>query len=451
VKLDSLKFRLLAAWALFIALTLVVAGLGLRVLYERGITRRTVFELEADLKQLRRGFEISPNGEAHLARPPTDPQFETAFGGRYWQISRDGKPFLMSASLSGQSLEIRETGVSGVTQMKISGPQQQTLLAVVRKGALKGGPDAPQYSFLTAIDSIEIKEDVDKFFTDIIIGLSSLATLLLAGAWAQVAIGLKPLEALRTGVASVRNGTAGKIEGDFPAEVMPLIDETNALLAAQDAALDGARARASDLAHGLKTPLAVLAATSRDLRRQGLTSAPDDIDSQIEAMRRHVDRELARTRARGRNAARNARSDLALAVRELVATFQKLPRAQQLTWDVQSPAHLTVAVDRDDLNNILGNLLDNAHKWTASRIRLVARSEGPTTVLSVEDDGPGVDDLQFEHIVKRGERADTTVAGTGLGLAIVSDIVELNGGRLKIERSSLGGLKATIVLPDPPT
>jgi signal transduction histidine kinase len=447
VIVKSLKFRLLLAWIAFIALSLVVSGIGLRYLYERGITRWAVSELEADLKQLRRGFEISPDGEGKLLRPPTDPQFETVFGGRYWQIFRNGKPFLRSDSLGEQNLDVGNIGAAARKKLKLSGPDQQTLIGVMRIGALKGGAAAQEFWFLTALDSAEITEDANAFVTDIILGLSGLAALLIAGAWAQVAIGLKPLEALRSGLASVRGGTARTIEGDFPAEILPLIDETNALLTAQDASLEAARARAGDLAHGLKTPLAILAGTSRELRETGNASASEEIDGQIQEMRRHIDRELARVRARGKYAGRNCRTDLCLAVNELVTMFKKVPRSQDVLWEVKMISPLAIAIDRDDLNNILGNLLDNANKWSVSLISVSAFPEANTIVLTVEDDGPGVDAAHFDRIMQRGERNDASVDGSGLGLAIVSDLVEINGGQLTISRSELGGLKAKIVLP----
>jgi signal transduction histidine kinase len=447
VIVNSLKFRLLFAWIAFIALSLVVSGIGLRYLYERGITRWAISELEADLKQLRRGFEISSEGEGKLLRPPTDPQFETVFGGRYWQIFRNGKPFLRSASLGEQNLDVGNIGAAARRKLTLSGPDQQKLIGVMRMGALKGGAVAQEFSFLTALDSAEITEDANTFLSDIILGLTGLAALLIAGAWAQVAIGLKPLEALRSGLASVRGGTARTIEGDFPTEILPLIDETNALLTAQDVSLEAARARAGDLAHGLKTPLAIMAGTSRDLREIGHTAASDEIDGQIQEMRRHIDRELARVRARGKSSGRNCHTDLSLSAQELVVVFKKLPTSKDMLWEVQLPPNVAVAIDQDDLNNILGNLLDNANKWAASRIRVGAHVADNAAVLTVEDDGPGVEPTQFDRIVQRGERNDPSVEGSGLGLAIVSDLVELNGGQLTIGRSKLGGLKATIVLP----
>jgi signal transduction histidine kinase len=262
----------------------------------------------------------------------------------------------------------------------------------------------------------------------------------------HVTVGLKPLIRLRSDVASVRRGTAKRIEGQFPTEVMPLVQETNELLDLQAHALKSARERASDLAHGLKTPLAVMAAKARQLQRLGEDAIAKDIEVQIDSMHRHVERELARARARGAVRSNLGNIDAAELLEALVSVIQGLPRGQTLRWTCEIPRKLDVAVDADDFNNMAGNLIENAQKWAQSHVRVTARKIEDAFELTIEDDGPGVAESDMARVQKRGERADENVSGSGLGLAIVSDLVETYRGRLELSRSALGGLKVVLTL-----
>jgi signal transduction histidine kinase len=280
-----------------------------------------------------------------------------------------------------------------------------------------------------------------------LLGMGLLAVLLSAAAAALVTIGLRPLATLRERLSWVRNGDSTRITGDFPREVMPLVAETNALLAAQDDAIDVARTRASNLAHGLKTPLAVMATHSRRLERNGDAELAGAINKQLEMMRRHVERELARTRERATGSARYRRIDAAKIVNEVAHALQHLPKSETIDWDIDVAPGLMLAVERADFVDIVGNLLDNAQKWAKHSVHVNGRAEGGMAIVTVDDDGSGVPEDQFQRILQRGERADTSVPGTGLGLAIVNDLVHLYGGRLELARSHLGGLTASIAIP----
>lgn len=447
----SLRLRLLLAWAVFIAITLQVAGIGLRVLFERSIARRTQTELEADLRQLRRGMEVLPTGQIRIVREPTDPQFDIVYGGRYWQIEENGQTLVRSHSLDTASLTVSPPGTvpadSGSTWLV--GPEKEKLFAIVRshKVTPPSGGQERTLVIATAVDAAEIDEDANKFSSDLIRSLSVLAALFMLGAWIHVTIGLRPLKFLSAKVAAVREGRAGRLDGEYPDEVMALVHETNALLDGQDAALQEARARAGDLAHGLKTPLAIMAANARTLRRRGAEDVADEIDRQIESMRRHVDRELARARARGGMRLGLTAVDLVPLADELIDVIANLPRERQISWDLKAPDTVRIAVDADDFNNIAGNMLENAGKWAHSCVRVSLRNHPEGAHLIVEDDGPGIPEDEFERVLRRGERADTSVAGSGLGLAIVNDLVMLYRGKLSLGRSPLGGLSADVFLP----
>ncbi len=450
--LSSLRLRLLVAWAIFIAATLQIAGVGLRLLFERSIMHRTEVELAADLRQLRRGLDVTANGDLNMLRAPTDPQFDMPFGGRYWQISEANSILLRSQSLKDETLALPRGFIPREASQTawLVGPKKRRLYAVVQEHALaKGDRQKPRtLTLTTAVNAAEIEEDTNKFANELFTSLATLAGLLLLGAWMHVTVGLRPLEALRTKVASVRGGHAHIIEGAYPDEIMPLVLETNALLTEQRTALDAARQRAGDLAHGLNTPLAVMSAKSRVLRRKGEIEIADEIDRQVGAMHRHVERELARARARGAIRSRQVEVDATKLTRDIVSAIRSLPREAPLAWELTVPDTLKVHVDADDLNNILGNLLENAHKWAKTRVEILLRRVSGGLSIAVSDDGPGVPDKEIDRVLLRGERGDFSVGGSGLGLAIVSDLVELYKGTVELSRGKLGGLTASVFLPD---
>ncbi len=448
----TLRLRLLIVWAVFIAITLQVAGIGLRVLFERSITRRTQAELEADVRQLRRGMEVQQNGAIRIVREPTDPQFDIVFGGRYWQVDEGDTPIAKSRSLDDLTLAPPKPDAvdSERNSAWISGPEGEHLFAVVSPHIVPAAEGSPErkLQLMAAVDATEIEEDTNRFASDLFNSLLGLAVLLLAGAWLHVTFGLRPLKTLQGSVAAVRKGNASRIDGEFPAEVMPLVSETNALLEAQELVLQDARARAGDLAHGLKTPLAVMAANGRTLRRRGIYDVADEIDRQIEVMRRHVDRELARARARGVYRLGQKPTDIAKLLHELVEVIDGLPHERPISWTLDVTSPLLLSADSDDFNNIAGNLLENAAKWATKEIRVELHPYKGGARMIVEDDGSGIPEDQHERVLRRGERADTSMPGSGLGLAIVNDLVSLYRGQLTLGRGQLGGLKVDVILPD---
>jgi signal transduction histidine kinase len=355
--------------------------------------------------------------------------------------------------LWGHSLDIplgaaaRPTKRNKPAEIRLIGPDDQTLFGIVSTVHIGDGPLPTSFQIVSAVDDTQLVAATKKFTTDLVIGFSVLAALLCAAAAALVTIGLRPLATLRERLSGVRNGESRRLTGHFPSEVMPLVAETNALLDAQDDAINVARTRASNLAHGLKTPLAVMATHSRRLRRSGDTDLAGDIDKQLEMMRRHVERELARTRERSTGSARYRRIDAAAVITEVAHALQQLPKSETIDWDILVPPRLNLAIERADFVDIMGNLLDNAQKWANHRVRIAGQAKDGMAVFSIEDDGAGVPEDQFQRILQRGERADTSVPGTGLGLAIVNDLVLFYGGRLELARSRLGGLNATVAVP----
>ena len=260
---------------------------------------------------------------------------------------------------------------------------------------------------------------------------------------------LAPLTTLRAGLSSVREGRSHRIEGDHPSEVQPLVDDLNALLEDREQAVARALATAGDLAHGLKTPLAVLAQEAEQAAAAGHHDLAATLRQQNERMQRQIDYHLARARATALSrAAPGVRCPVLPSVEGLVRTMRRLHAERALTIDIDvSPAH-EIRGRKEDLDEMLGNLLDNACKWARSRVAISSSVEDAQLFLLVDDDGPGLDPAMRAEVLQRGVRADQQVHhGSGLGLAIVSDLAELYGGSVTLETSPLGGTRARLQLP----
>ena len=288
----------------------------------------------------------------------------------------------------------------------------------------------------------EIARARDAFVMDAIPAILALALVLGVGAYVQIVLGLKPLERIRRGVEAVRERRADRLPEQVPLEVRPAVEEVNALLAAQERELRRARDRAADLAHGLKTPLAALRGDAARLRERGDAETAGKIEALGDAMLRHVERELARARARGpAGAGRVLRTDPRPIVAALFATIGRTPTGERIGFEDALGEAATVPLDADDLTEVLGNLIENAARHARGRVRVSGRVSGG---IDIDDDGPGVAPELRDVILRRGGRLDEAGDGAGLGLAIVQDILAAYGWRLDIGESPLGGLRASI-------
>ena len=280
----------------------------------------------------------------------------------------------------------------------------------------------------------EIERPIDQLRDQLALGLTLIGLLLAGATWVQVTVGLNPLVALRRQLAAVRAGQSSRLEGSFPSEVAPLVGELNEVLEIRDRSLDRARRRAGDLAHGLKTPLTVLSAVSRDLRRRKINALASEVEEQAENMRVHVERALVRARlSSGRGHA--ATSLLLPVTQKIVAALKRAPRGRDIAWSIDIVADASVPIEAADLAELLGNLLDNARKWAKTKTR-IGYDGG---VLMVEDDGPGVPQAELGQISERGRRLDESKQGSGLGLSIVADIADIYGLAIDYGPSPLGG------------
>ncbi len=443
----SIRFRLLVAAVIGVVSALAAAEFGLSYLFERHVERRVDSELEVHANLIIAGITVTGDAVT-IANPPTDPRFDRPLSGLYWQVeAADGTILERSRSLWDSAITVAaKSAATGEARQEFIGPQGVLLRAIVREVriATPGGERALRITVAT--DHREISAASNAFAADAIPSLAVLAALLIAALWLQVSVGLAPLGRLRKAVADIANGSSTRLSSAVPTEIQPLVAEINSLLAARERSVGKARALAADLAHGMKTPLQVLAADVRTLRERGEVLLADEIDAVATTLRRHVDRQLARARIGGAAVADAAETNLAAAARSVVGVLARTPRGQELTFSVAMPEDLKAAIDEADLVEMLGSLAENASRFAASSVTLTARELLNSVEIAVVDDGPGIPEAEREMVLKRGVRLDLQSGGTGLGLAIVAETAEAYGGTFSLE-DALPGLRAVVTLP----
>ncbi|MFD2252565.1 signal transduction histidine kinase [Pseudochelatococcus lubricantis] len=444
----SLRLRLLAFAVVVLAATMVLTGLGLTALFTRHLERRVGQELDTHLRQLIGAVRFDAEGRMSLMREPADPRFMRVLGGLYWQVEdRTDDQFIASRSLWNEmlALPVEPSPQGGVEVSRITGPRNSILIVHERAIviAVQGVDRLIRVS--VAIDRAEIEPLLAGFARDLVVALGILSTVLLAGFAIQIRAGLKPLYTVRNALGDIRSGAATRLATDVPEEVAPLVEEINALLAAQERELGRARDRAADLAHGLRTPLTALAGDVRRLHDRGEVSIARDISEIVQSMSRHVDRELAR--ARIRHGGPGAATPLARTVDDLIRTLERTPDGERVRFENTVPTEMKVTIDPQDLNEMLGNLMENAARHAQSRVRISAATGKDAQSISVEDDGPGLQDPERATAALRGVKLDINGPGAGLGLAIVQDIANAYNAELKLGSAEPGGLAAEIWIP----
>jgi signal transduction histidine kinase len=439
MSLGSLRLRLLLAGALSILVALGLAAFGLTLLFQRHVERRLDAELNVYLNQLVGNLARTPSGELSVSHPPADPRFDEPLSGLYWQIAVEPKgKILTSRSLWDSVLALpSETKVDDNTHHHmISGPGNKELYLLQRRIGLPlrlGGGTA---RIAVAWDAEEVRKSVRDFASELVPFLFLIGALLVAASWAQVSIGLRPLSAVRKKLATIRSGQVQRLEKGFPDEVQPLAEEIDALLDEREAAIEKAKGRAADLAHGFKTPLQVLHGEVERLRHKGENEIASDISSLAEAMRRHVDRELAR--ARLSYSAKGASAGIRTVLDRVVRVVERTPAGQKLNWQIDVPDDLHARIDADDLAEVLGNLIENAARHAARDVSISAAAADGSIALAIADDGSGIAENHWPDVMERGGRLDTRAEGAGLGFAIVKDILEAWDGDLALSNGKPG-------------
>jgi signal transduction histidine kinase len=448
LSLSSVRLRLALGALAALSLALVISWFGLVALFERHVERRIGSELGVHLSQIVAHTAVASDGQLSLEQSPSDPRFDRVQGGLYWQIRDEGTGRLLrSRSLWDVRLELpRDMPAVGLLDLHdIAGPRGAVLHAHERRVILPAGEGERVVRFVVAIDRAEIDALTGGFADDARLALLGLGLVLAAASILQISLGVAPLAGIGRQVAAVRDGSAKRLPPAPADEVRPLVTEVNALLETVEAQVARARARAADLAHGLKTPLSALKADAARLSSKGETVIAADIDAAVDAMTAQVERELTRTRIR--HGTRCAGAPFRRVTEGVINVIRRTPEAQSVTVDVDASAEAVVPVDETDLAEIMGNLVENAVRHARSCVKVALEVvDAQAARVVVDDDGPGLDEAQRGSVMQRGERLDTRAQGAGLGLAIVADILEAYGSTLSLGASPEGGLRASFVL-----
>ena len=451
----SLVMRLIRGAVLWAVPLLLLTALTLTWLYRNTTYRSFDDPLVSAVTSLIASAEVA-DGTLSLSRKPLDPRYQRALSGRYWMIGflqDDGviEPISSSRSLYGESMEMPKTDVLRLQNQQgeevrstTSGPDTDENLRLVARQVILPNMKAPVV-VLAAADSRPADQSILRFAL-IASGLMLLISLgLITAIMTQVRTGLKPLFDLQEKVADVREGRAAQVDGNYPSEIQPLATELNSLILHNKDIVERARTHVGNLAHALKTPLAVLQNESQSSN----PTLSEVVGRQTETMKKQVDHHLRRARAAARGQAIGVSTPVNETLEGLARTLERIYRSKNIDFDVDLEADIVFRGEKRDLEEMAGNLMDNACKWTKSAIRVEAkiRDDDGSFNIMVSDDGPGMPEDQYEEAVKRGARLDEATPGSGLGLAIVDDLARAYNGGLTLGKSDLGGLKSTLVLP----
>jgi len=446
----SLRLRLLALAALSIAATLTVAGLSFGYIFEDHIERLMEQELEVRWRELAGAVALGEDRRPALTHDLTDPRYQLPASGAYWRVAEGETVWMRSRSLWDEDLGPTPTVHLSPTGQAIErrGPNDTTVYMMEREVRFDAEGAPRVFRLAVALSTAPIDALRRSFVTDVCIALALIGLVLFAGAWLQASVGLSPLRRLRDELARVHRGAKPRLAGSFPSEVAPLASDLNRLLDRQEQLVHKARDRAGDLAHGFKTPLTILQGEGRRLEAAGSFESAALVKQQVELMRRHVDRELARVRTIGATAAAGTLTDARRSIERLIDLVGRMPRGDAIAWENRVDPTLRPRMDSDDFGEVMGNLLDNARKWARSTVKVTSEWRAGAAQLIVDDDGPGAPDALRDSAPKRGEAAsETDDESTGLGLAIVADVLAQYGVSLAIEDSPLGGCRARFVAP----
>jgi len=447
----SLAFRLFVSAAAWVLVVIPIAAVLLSSLYRQSIERNFDARLDVYMTSLvaastAEGGEVPETPESLGA-----PIFDIPFSGWYWQIKAlkgTERPLFVSDSLLDQQLDLpSQEGVppdDTLTRRSYgTGPDDENVRMVERE--IRPGANASDgYSYAVAGDAAEIDADLAQFTTMLVLALVILGVGLTVATFFQVRFGLLPLRAIRHDLAAIRSGDAEKLEGELPDEIKPLQTELNALIQSNRDVVERARTHVGNLAHALKTPLSVISNEAR--AHDG--SLSDKVVEQAELMRTQITHHLDRARVAARSGVIGGVTDVEPTLMALKRALDRIYGEKGIDLRVSVDPGLSFQGEKQDFEEMTGNLIDNACKWANGSVAVTARRRSDDTIsVSVDDDGPGLTKAERERVVKRGQRLDESKPGSGLGLSIVADLAHLYKGRFALENAEGGGLSARLTLP----
>ncbi|MGE0222496.1 MAG: sensor histidine kinase [Acetobacteraceae bacterium] len=445
----SFRARLIIGAVIWIAAGMATSWILVTGLFRGHIEHEIRLELDHHASELANLAYLDPAGDVRLRNQLSDDRFFVPASHYYWQIDCPDGKIKRSPSLGTSFLPL-SLDFDRATDSRVVSATGPTGTMMLLEQIVRPKHDMEPLRIGVAIDVSEIDVVTSRLRQTLALAMGAIAIGLMFAALAQISFGLRPLNRVRQALTAIRRGEANRLPDDLPAEVAPLARNMNALIEANEEVVRRARVQVGNLAHALKTPLGILMDEAQRLDDAGYSGAV--ILRECERMRRQVEYQLAKARAAASRSGAGTAAPVGATLRSVVSAVERLYRDRSLVFTVaEAHAGTIVACDVEDLEEMLGNLLDNAAKWAASRVRvsLSPSVAGGSEVLriSVEDDGPGMAAEDRERVFRAGERLDEKAPGTGLGLAIVRDVAELYGGRAWIEVASLGGIAAQLELP----
>ncbi len=444
----SLSQRIVVLAAFWIAILLIVGGVALDRVVTGTITRNFDERLAEALPAMIAAAELDPFGEVRFNRTPVDPRFGEPYSGLYWQVSGEGRLPFRSRSLWDRELPV-DLGrpCIDICASRSEEFANEPLRVIERDGIIPGSPVV--WRFAVAQSAQQLDNQLADVRRTLWWSLGALGAGLFGLAVLQATVGLMPLKRLSTAMADIRSGKAERAPTeDVPPEIAPLVQELNELLDHNEKAAESARMHAGNLAHALKTPMSVLVNEAS----AGSPDLADAVTRELATMRRHIDHHLARARAVGRRKVSASRADVWPALERLRNAIERIYAERGVVIDLAGLQSAVFRGERQDLEEMAGNLMDNAAKYGGGRVFVTVSEEmgpaGPMVCISVEDDGQGIPEAERVRLFERGARLDTGKPGTGLGLAIVRDVAEIYGGSVDLaESEDLGGLLVMLKLP----
>ncbi|MDO8693740.1 MAG: sensor histidine kinase [Sheuella sp.] len=446
---SSLRLRLMLGTLLWISIALIAASFVLTGYFKDYASKQFQTSLQVHLDQLTTSFNVDAKGVPNLSQSLSDPRFNQPLSGLYWQINaQDGVAALRSRSLWDDiiSLPPYDLDLTGIRTLTVTDPEVQTVQLLVRTITLEDQPNQ-KWILIVAGSTKELEHTLSDWSLRLTFFLIFLFLSLSIAAISQVMLSLSPLRSLQKSMENLRASPMSRLKGTFPQELQPLIDDFNMALDQNEQVISRARTQTGDLAHALKTPLAVLtnAAQRESKNAAGNHEFARLVSEQTAMMQRHIDWRLKRARTATTQDALHGEIEIAPVIEQLSRVMQRIHPLRTIALSVQCiPADIRFYGEIQDLQEILGNLLDNAYKWAYSKITVQVSMTGKKLTIIILDDGPGLLPEQCQQVIERGVRTDEKMPGSGLGLSIVQELVSLYQGSMELTQSADSGLCVTL-------
>ena len=443
-KRKSLKFRIVLLSGAWILMALAGTALVLLAFYRDHIASHYDAHVRMHMEEMVSAAKLNESGELDLAYPPSDPRYRVEHSGWYWQILHQGKVLASSPSLAGQDIDIGGFVTAdhhGGTHV-IDAPDGSPIR--VQTQQIPAGIPGEHLLLVSSAPMMGVTDDVIDVAQHLTASFLVLGIGLVVAVYFQIRIALKPISAIHEGISDIHRGTADRLEGEYPRGVQSLVDELNNLLEHNSVLLRRARNQLGDLAHSIKNPLTVINNEARAMEdsatgRLVLKQTTDIADS--------VNHHLSRARAFGTTNVLGSRAKVLPVAEDLAFALQRIYDKRKLEFDLSGLGNCAVRCEVQDLEEMLGNLMDNACKWAKHRVVVHCTGAKGRRYLYVEDDGPGIPEDKLERVLQRGQRLDESKQGHGLGLSIVQELVELYRGSITLASSGHGGLSVKLDLP----